>query len=198
MKKKSKKPQKTNPKTNSKKPTPAEARRDALIFLFSFEGKLQLPSFSVEHGGRWIYFFYFYCTKVIFTWKPEADCALVTTWTATSKAQLIFSDSVTKTPATRIVLKGASLFLLSSSSPLFQTCSSAAYFVLSLTHARPLCETLSHGEAAESKTRKQYYFFPYQWIKVIYKGPDRCQSKSKTGGKAAKLRRRGWAILLFV
>lgn len=105
-----------------------------------------------------------------------------------------------QTPATRIMLKGSSLFLLSSSPPPFQTCSSAAYFVPTLICARSLCvcETLSHAKVAEKNPRKWYDFFSYLLIKVICKGPDRCQSGSKKGGKAAEMRRREKGITVSI
>lgn len=76
-------------KANKGQRKTTQARRASFYFLFSFEGKHPLPAFSVEHGGRWIHFFYLPYTKV-FTWKTGTECLLVATCTATSKVQLIF------------------------------------------------------------------------------------------------------------
>lgn len=159
-----KKKKKIKPKTttnNKNKPNHnSRSKKRYINFLFSFVGKLQLPSFSVEHGGTRIYFFFFFFLLYKGHLHLKNRKRLCTSSNLNSHQQsTIFSDSVTMTPATRMALKWASLFLLSSSPPPFQTCSSAVCFVLTLTCTRSLCETLSHAKVAESKTRKLYDFF---------------------------------------
>lgn len=157
-KKKKKSNQKPPPTTKTNQTITAEARRDILIFYFLLwvNYNCQVSLWSMVAHEYTSFFFLLYKGHLHLKNRKR----LCTSSNLNSHQQsTIFSDSVTMTPATRMALKWASLFLLSSSPPPFQTCSSAVCFVLTLTCTRSLCETLSHAKVAESKTRKLYDFF---------------------------------------